>query len=68
MAKLTDKKKQKYLEAEGQICPHCGSQDFDSTGDESAEGNEYWRGMQCNTCGKYWTDVFTLTSVLDDEA
>lgn len=66
MAILTEAKKLKYLAADGQICPYCGSQDFDATGDEQAEGSEYIRGMECYTCGQTWTDVFRLVSVRND--
>ena len=52
----------KYMEHDGYMCPYCGSYDLDSNVLE-VDGPDAWLDVQCNNCGKWWTDTYTLTDV-----
>jgi hypothetical protein len=50
---------------DGTTCPHCGS--FHLTGDSfDQEGDEVSQIVSCADCGRHWTDVYRLHSVVLD--
>jgi hypothetical protein len=59
----TPKKRQSnYLAKYGAICPFCESGDIENCGTDHC-GTEIYNNVACNTCGKNWRDIFTLTGI-----
>jgi transposase-like protein len=50
-----------YVAVRGNVCPHCSSDDITATTGLSAEGGSAWQDVVCNSCGKEWQDIYTLT-------
>jgi formate dehydrogenase maturation protein FdhE len=55
-------KEQKYMETEGNVCPHCGSGDI-SGGNFEAEGLYVWRNVECDNCDTTWNENFKMTGI-----
>ena len=61
--KLTEKKKQNYIDMDGNICPYCESSDIER-GERNTGCGVHTQATSCNECGKKWTDVYKLVSVV----
>lgn len=66
-AGLTMEQARKYLLVrDGGECPYCGSNSI--TGDRpDMESGRIYQRVKCGTCGRSWTDGYTLDSVADDQ-
>jgi transposase-like protein len=62
---LTKEQKKAYLEHDT-LCPYCGSEDIEG-GDAIFGNGQQWQNVICNSCGKKWTDEYTLTNILEEE-
>lgn len=63
---LTNEQKKDYVADMGIYCPYCESDDI--WGDDWEYGTgQVWEVMRCRTCGKKWTDVYTLTLIEERE-
>ena len=56
---IKDELEQRYLDNDGNSCPFCGSDDI-SAGHFDFDGREAWRSVECEKCGKEWTEVLSL--------
>jgi predicted Zn finger-like uncharacterized protein len=50
---------EQYLAVKGVRCPYCGSYDISSE-EIDADGGEGTADVECDNCGKTWTDLFGL--------
>lgn len=50
---------EQYLAVKGVRCPYCGSYDINSE-EVDADGGEGTADVECDNCGKNWTDLFGL--------
>ncbi len=57
-------KREKYLQANGEICPYCGSNEINA-GSRDSESNLIIQSVECRDCGRQWTDIFKLVNVLE---
>ena len=62
--KLTKKQKADYLKNSNH-CPYCGSRYIDADRLE-VDVDSAWSIVTCESCGKFWKDVFTLTGIEED--
>lgn len=53
--------KGRYL-ANPNLCPYCESEDISGELFESTD-NQTWRRVTCDSCGKMWQEIFTLTDI-----
>jgi C4-type Zn-finger protein len=65
MPKLTDEQKRDYIANKGITCPFCVSYmivgnavDFTDSG--------LMQEISCDECSARWTDIYTLTAVVED--
>ena len=49
-----------YVEASGAMCPFCQSKDIEGASFET--GEHVYQDITCGSCGKEWTDIYTLSS------
>ncbi len=61
--KPTVEQEHNYIKTGGVNCPFCTSQDINA-GDREADGDTIIQDVACESCGKRWRDVFTLTRVM----
>ena len=59
---MTEEQKQLYLDSGGVKCPYCDSEDISAGGVNSEEGIAT-QSVECFSCWKTWTDIYTLTGV-----
>ena len=59
--KFTKAQKKKYIENPN-ICPYCKSEDISGENFEAGY-NQAWREIECNSCGKEWMEIFTMTDI-----
>ena len=60
---MTEDQIKAYVRHGGMRCPHCESPNLTGGSLEDA-GEPGVRGdAECNTCGKKWVEIFTLTGV-----
>jgi len=57
-----------YLDSKGGFCPHCGSDNIESTSGFDADGPVGTMDIKCNNCGAFWEDVFRLVTYRDLES
>ena len=62
---FTKEKKKEYLQNPNK-CPYCGSNDI-SSGHLEADYNMAWSTVICDSCGKEWRDLYTLTDIEEKE-
>jgi hypothetical protein len=48
------------------MCPYCCGQNVVG-GDVDFGDINAWRNVQCQDCGKKWTEEFTITDVKEDD-
>jgi len=65
---ISEEKKKEYLEAEGMMCPHCGSDDlsWDAMEVSGFDGSS-WQDVECNSCSKAWKDIYKLADIYEDD-
>lgn len=61
---MTSKQKKTYIENNGTKCPFCNSNSIEGGFVESGSGQAS-QPMECKDCGTSWTDVYTLTNVVN---
>ena len=66
MPKITEDKfypitSNEYRDIGGTCCPYCGSEDIEGTDSIQISGGIAWGSIICNSCGKTWNDIYTLT-------
>ena len=62
---FTKEQKQKYLE-NPEVCPFCGKEYL--TGRHfNGSYNQAWREIECDSCGKEWMELFTMTDIEEQE-
>jgi transposase-like protein len=61
--KLTSKQ---YVERGGAFCPYCESSDIEG-GKFDAEGDQVFLYVECHTCGRTWTDFYTLSGYTEED-
>ncbi len=59
---LTPELKKDYLDNFGTRCPYCDSEDIGAGSWDFGTG-EFWQEVKCHTCKEWWTDVYTLTGI-----
>ena len=59
---LTEEMKQDYINSGGITCPYCQSDDITSE-DTDYFGSSQSTRVLCNTCNRYWFDIYTLTDI-----
>ncbi len=64
MNNLTPQQKQLYLDSYGQKCPFCLSPSI-SAASGNCGGKYADFEVTCESCGRTWLDVYTLTGVED---
>lgn len=64
--KLTLEQIEKYIDDGGVRCPYCGSENITGSYPETDVG-ESWQDVECDDCGKEWTDLYRLVGVDVDE-
>lgn len=65
---MTEEQERDYVAGGGASCPYCGSSNISTTGSiENLGGACGTQPVECETCGKTWNDVLTLTGVLKEE-
>lgn len=75
---LTKAKKEGFLKKHGYVCPYCNSEDLrtlgrpliDGDGGPMNEGNgtdgkHITQDIQCFDCGEIWTDLYTLSDIIE---
>jgi len=65
MAKLTAEQIKTYL-ANDTKCPYCGSESLNG-GERTLALGRASQAMQCDTCGRGWTDEYTLTGITEED-
>lgn len=63
--RLSMKKYNDYI-ASPQHCPHCDMYDL-NTGLPETDDNRMWQSVSCRDCGSTWTDIYTLTDIINFE-
>lgn len=58
---ITSEHQYKYKQAPD-TCPFCDSEEI-TGGNFDASGTMVWREVRCNTCKRFWTENFDLTSI-----
>lgn len=62
---LTSEEEKKYIESKGQVCPVCNKKYTVEGGSVEMDGDKAYQEVTCTSCGASWTDIYTLTGVLD---
>ena len=63
---LTDEQVKKYVREGGVKCPYCKSPDI-TGGSVAVDANRAWREVDCQQCGRNWTDLYRLIDVVEVE-
>jgi transposase-like protein len=63
---LTPEKRADYIHHEYNHCPYCHSDNLDS-GNRNGDGNTMAVAIHCDSCGRDWTDIYTLTGITEEE-
>lgn len=63
---LSEAEKQKYVDTSGMHCPYCGSTQM-SVGEPQMDGPCAWCDIECDDCGKSWTDDYALVGITEDK-
>ena len=66
LLRLTEEQQRRYIAVKGTRCPYCGTKDV-TVGDMQADGDTATQSVTCDECGENWTDVYTLTDIVEDE-
>ncbi len=65
---MDSEQRQAYLESEGTRCPFCDSEELDGEPVTSAAFYDGYESIvKCESCGKAWKDIYTLTDVEEIE-
>ena len=60
---LTKARKKEYLKRYGMRCPYCSTEGLWVLGQPSANEECIRQDVQCGSCGKIWTDIYTLSDI-----
>ena len=60
--RITPEKQAEYINANGGMCPFCGSGDIEG-GPVEIDGCEAWQNVSCHDCEEECQDLFKLQSV-----
>lgn len=63
---LTDEQKRQHIENGGWRCPYCGSNNVEGDRYPDPDGSEMRHGMECNTCGRRWTNIFAISDIEEE--
>ena len=63
---LTDKERQAYINGGYNHCPYCDSENI-SIEDKQSDDNYIRAYTKCDNCERCWTEVYTLTEIIEDE-
>jgi len=66
MKTLSRKAKKEYIESSGAKCPFCESDNFDC-GRPQIDAGGAGQDIMCKNCGASWTDLYTLTEIINIE-
>lgn len=61
MSTTEKQRKETYIRRKGICCLHCGSDDIENQPFE----DDCTVKIDCGSCGKSWTEVYTLTDVVE---
>lgn len=64
---LSDEKKKEYIYDGGVRCPYCQSDDITSMGPIHLDDGGAWQQIQCNSCNKRWTDIYSLSAIEEED-
>jgi transcription elongation factor Elf1 len=64
---LTETQKKAYVEGGGLECPYCNRTDGVEGKSINVDAGGASQEIICNVCGLAWTDLYTLTEILEDE-
>ena len=59
---ITPKMKKVYMDAGGNKCPFCLSEDV-SGGSRNYDTASHWQAITCDACDRHWTDVYALVDI-----
>ena len=62
---LSEAHKKGYLKRGGNRCPYprCSSGDLRTLGQPKGDDGGVTQDVQCFSCGKIWTDIYTLSDI-----
>ena len=63
--RLTEQQKNDYVTGGYSKCPACLSENIEG-GAVDIDANIATQPMNCTECGRHWTDVFRLVSIVED--
>ena len=58
---------EQYTACGGVRCPFCNSHDIEA-GSTTVEQGKIYQDVECNACGKEWTDEYKLTGYVEVNA
>jgi len=61
---LTDEQRAAYVESPFH-CPFCGSTNI-LAGDSEADGRNVYQNVDCQNCGSYWTEEYTISGICNE--
>lgn len=64
MTNISTSQEQRYVQAKGGNCPHCGSPNLEAMHSEIWLEDRIVDPIVCLDCGKTWADVYVLTFIL----
>jgi transcription elongation factor Elf1 len=63
---LSDEAKARYVK-DPTFCPYCNNKDLTSYGLQTVDEDFAIAEVECNTCSKWFTEVFELTDIVEEE-
>lgn len=64
--RLTSEQKKRYVEYGGVACPHCGSENLDSSPMQT-DAFSAWCEISCGDCERHWTDIYKLVDISEED-
>jgi len=61
---LTKEQKKKYIDDKGCFCPYCGSRQIE--GSSMNWDIPLCQEINCIDCGRSWSDVLSITDIIED--
>lgn len=62
---ISEDQELRYVKHHGAFCPYCESRDLEG-GCMEGNGNYIFMPVTCLNCNKEWTDIYTLTGILEE--
>lgn len=63
---LTAKQRKDHIRGKGCSCPYCKSHEISADSPQTGD-NDITERVECLSCGKTWTDIFTVTDIIEDD-